>query len=374
MKKQISLLLIFCATILILYIVFSKQKNTDPETIKIGAIIPLTGETATHGIRVKHGIELALERINANGGIRGKQLEVVFQDDQCDSAKAIAAFQALSAQGINIFLGPQCSSAAMAVAPLAEQQKNIVFASMASVPALSEQGDYIFRNSESGHLHGSQMAEFAYTDLRAKTAAILYINLDNGVAYKDSFNTTFTAIGGKVLVIEAYEKGTADFKTQLTKIKKSSPDVIYIAGQAAEHAVRQIRELGIASKIVSMNGIEVPELFKVAGKAAEGIYFTSAFFDAQSTGPQVAAFVTEYNKRYEEGAEVFSANGYDAAMIIGESMRSCGIDTTCIKDYLYSIKNYPGISGLINFDKNGDVQKQLAIKHAKNGAFVIYRK
>lgn len=370
MKQKIILLISFLLlTVLILFVVYPKKN--EKQTITIGSIVPLTGETAIHGTRVKHGIELAVEEINRNGGINGKNLEVLYEDSQCDPSKATASAHKLLSEGVQVLLGPQCSSEAMAVAPIAEENKVLMFASMASVPALSDAGDYIFRNSESGAMHGTQMAAFVYNTLNIKNAAILYINLDNGVAYKDSFKNEFEKLGGKIVAIEAYEKGATDFRTQLTKIKNTKPGLIYIGGQAAEHAIKQIKELGISSKIASMNGIEVPELWQIAGDAAEGIYFTSSAFDPLHE--RAESFVKLYNEKYEEGVEAFSANGYDATMLIAAGLKKCEVDTSCIREYLYNVKDYPGIGGLISFDSNGDAKKELEIKIAKNRTFSVYK-
>ncbi len=368
-QKNILLISLLLLAILILYVAYPKKN--EEQAITIGSIVPLTGETAIHGTRVKHGIELAVEEINGNGGINGKKLEVVYEDSQCDPARATASAHKLLSEGIKILLGPQCSSEAMAVAPIAEENKALMFASMASVPALSDAGDYIFRNSESGAMHGTQMANFVYNELDIKNAAILYINLDNGVAYKDSFKNEFERLGGKIVAIESYEKGATDFRTQLTKIKNAKPELIYIGGQAAEHAVKQIRELGIPSKIASMNGIEVPELWQIAGDAAEGIYFTSSAFDPLNE--QAKSFVKLYNERYDEGVEAFSANGYDAAMLVAAGLKKCGEDSSCIKAFLYETKDYPGMGGLISFDSKGDARKKLEIKIAKDRTFSVYK-
>lgn len=375
MKQKNILITSFLLLLVLIFslIYLNKNKKTSEQTVTIGSIVPLTGETAIHGIRVKHGIELAVEEINRTGGIDGKKLEVSYEDSQCDPAKATASAYKLLSEGIQVLLGPQCSSEAMAVAPIAEENKILMFASIASVPALSNAGDYIFRNSESGSMHGTQMADFVYKKLNIKTVAILYINLDNGIAYKDSFKDTFESLGGKIVAIESYEKGNTDFRTPLTKIKIAKPELIYIGGQAAEHAIKQIKELGIDSKIASMNGIEVPELWQVAGDAAEGVYFTSSAFDPLNKNPQIQSFVKEYNKRYEEEVEAFSANGYDATMLIAEGLKKCGENPTCIKDYLYSTKDYPGVGGSISFDANGDVKKVLEVKIAKDRSFSVYK-
>lgn len=367
----VGILVFACAAA---FILFSKQSTSKNEqTVTIGVITPLTGETATHGIRVKHGIELAIEEINAAGGIQGKKVVALYEDSACDSSQAISAAYRLLAQNVAFFLGPQCSGAAMATAPLLQERKSIMISSIASVPDLSLAGDYIFRNSETGAAHGDQMAQFAYNTLQSKKAAILHINLDNGLAYKNSFTETFEKLGGAIVSEQAYDQGTTDFRAQITKIKSSSPDVIYIAGQAAEHAIKQIRELGIDVPITSMNGIEVPELFEIVGSQTENIFFTSSAFNSEDDNERISSFVKKYNSRYEEKAEAFSANSYDAMMILAKSIASCvpEVDTTCVKEKLYEIE-YDGVGGKTTFDEYGDVHKKLIVKTVKNGAFTPF--
>lgn len=359
-----------CLSILILAGAGCQFTSKDEGSIQIGVIAPLTGGTAIHGMRALHGVEIAIDEINEDGGVDGRMIELVIEDSACEAKNGVAAAQKLIAQGIKILLGPQCSSVAMAVAPIAEQNEVLMFSSIASVPDLKYAGEFIFRNSVTGAVHGKRMAAFAYKELGLKTASILYINLDNGVAYDSSFTEEFELLGGRVVGHEAYEKGTADFRAQITKIKQQNQDVIYIGGQSAQIAIKQIRELGVDAQILSMNGIESQEVLDVAGDAAEGIYFTSSAFDKESNRDAVTAFVTKYNNRYDDTVEAFSANGYDAGHIIAKALRSCDVDTVCIRDYLYSVKDYLGVSGKTSFDAFGEVDKPLRIKQVRDGGFV----
>lgn len=375
MKKN-NLIILVCAILviaLIIYFGLSKLSNkSDSEEFVIGSIQALTGETSKPGLETKEGIDLAVEEINNKGGINGKTLRIIYEDDKCNLKNSVnAAKKLIEIDKIKIVLGPTCSSSAMAVAPIAEENKVVMFVSTASVPALKEAGDYIFRNSLAGELHSIKMADFAFKELNAKTASILYINLDNGIGYKDAFKQRFEELGGKILNSESYEKGISDFKTQLLKIKENNPDVLYIAGQAFENSVKQAGELGMKTQLLGPITIETGDLLNIAPKEAEGLYYSSPSF-GMGNDPIEINFQEKYKSKYGKLAEVFAANGYDAAMLIGDALKKCGYKTDCIRDYLYSVKDYHGVSGMTTFDSFGEVSKPLVIKVVKDGKFAFH--
>lgn len=349
----------------------SPKEDSKQEIIKIGAIQALTGNEAVHGLRAKKGIDLALKHLNEQGILKNKKIEIIYEDDKCNTTDGVAAATRLiNVEKVAAILGPQCSGVAMAAAPIIEQSKTVMISSIASVPDLRNSGDYIFRNRIAGDLQGIQIAEFAYRELKSRTAAILYINIDNGIGYRDAFKRRFEELGGKIVASEAWEKDATDFRTQLTKIKQQNPDALYIAGQSAEQAFKQIGELGIKTKLLTINGFEGPDILKVAADAADGTYYSYSAYDTSSTEPLVSAFQKAYFDAYGEGTHEFSANAYDAMMLLGLAIKDCSSDSDCIKDYLYKVKNYPGVSGETSFDSFGEVSKPMMIKQLKAGRFI----
>jgi branched-chain amino acid transport system substrate-binding protein len=347
------------------------QAIEQKDTITIGSIQALTGETSWYGQNQKNAITLAIDDINRVGGINGKKIEVIFEDSACDENRAISAIKKLTQQqGLKVILGPTCSGEAMAIAPIAESANVIMMASVPSILELKHQGEYIFRNRVPGGPYSKKIAEFSIQRLGAKTAAVLYINLHNGVGYKDEFVGRFQELGGKILVSESYEKGDIDFRTQLTKIKSQNPDVIFIGGQAYERSVKQARELGINTQIIGPITIEGPQLIEIAGTAAEGIYYSYSKFDPENLDPISAGYQRRYEAYYGEKSEAYAANGYDATILVAQALRKCGEKTDCIRDYLYSVQNFAGVGGLTSFDSYGEVSKPLIIKTVKNGEFV----
>ncbi|MAF34785.1 hypothetical protein CMO91_02980 [Candidatus Woesearchaeota archaeon] len=356
--------------IFLAWLIGTSLNNQAEETYTIGSIQALTSDMASIANRVRQGIDLAVEDLNAQPGAR---IRVLHEDGKCNPPTAIAAYQKLvSVDNIHALIGPMCSSAAMAVAPIAEQDRTVMMATVSSAPGLKHSGEYIFRNRVSGGPHGVQMAEYAYDTLGMRKAAILYINQDNGVGYRDAFTKRFEELGGKVLTAQPYDKGEADYRTPVLKAQQSKPEVLYVGGQQSEMVVKQVREMEWDVPILGTLGFEVPEMLTVAGKHAEGVLYTNPAFDPESADPVVATFQAKYEAKYGEKAAAFDALAYDGAMLVGKALRACKGESDCMKNYLYKVKDYPGVSGVTTFDEYGEVAKPLVIKTVRNGEFVLY--
>jgi len=319
---------------------------------------------------------MAADEINSAGGIGDRQLKIIYEDDQCDPKQAVNAFEKLTTiDKIKIIIGPACSSNVLAVAPRANEKKVIIFTTIGSTDKITTAGDYVFRNTPTARDYSYFMADFAYRNLSARTASVLYLNLDNGIDYKDAFVKKFEELGGKILGTESYERTATDFRSQLAKIKEQNPDVIFMAGQINQGlAMKQARELGIDVQLIGPVTVENPDLLAQAGSAAEDVIYSAPKFDKND--PLVKAFQEKYVSRYNKTLGVRTAIAYDAVMIIAERLKKCSnnvdIDVECVKNGLYATKNYPGVSGLTSFDENGDVSKPLTIKTIKDGKFVEY--
>jgi len=368
--KKIWILIIVIVIIIVAIVIFYKPKPR--EVIKIGVVLPLSGSASTYGISAKEGIDLALEELNAT---QKRKIELIYEDDQCNPEKAVDAAQKLiNVDSVRIIIGHICSSAALAVAPIAEKNKVILFSPGASAPDYKNAGDYIFRNRQDISDEVSKTAEIV-KNFNINKIAMIYVNNDYGVSSKDIFTKRFEELGGKVELAESYQQDATDFRTQLTKIKKAEPEAMFLAGLIKESAtiIKQSSELGLKVRIFSTIGVEGKELLEIAGPAAEGIIYSAPFFDVKSTDPIVKEFINRYKEKYKKDPTyVFAANGYDALEILNSAVKKCDTNTDCIKDQLYKIKDYPGASGMTTFDQNGDVSKPIMIKTIKNGQFVPY--
>lgn len=349
----------------------SRTKKASEE-IKIGAILPLTGDAAKYGQSAKRGIDLAVEEINKKGGILSKKLEIVYEDSQADASKAVSAFRKLiDVQHIKFILGPLSSTEVLAVAPIANKEKVIILTPTASAPQITDAGDYIFRNVMSDLYDGRAMAAYAVKEMGKRTAAIFYINNDFGIGLKNSFKEQFEKMGGKIVLDISFERGENDFRSQITRIKNAHPEVIFLVGQAEmAEILREMKEMGLKIPIVSFSMFEDPDILKVAGDAAEGVVYTYRVFDPNSESPMVKHFVGGYEKKYGVQPDIFAALSYDATRILALALKRGNFEVERVKQALYGIKDFPGVVGKTSFDKNGDVRKPIGIKKVENGKFV----
>ena len=369
LDKKTKLWILIGILIIITIVLINFSMKNQEEVIEIGVILPLSGNAAVYGLSAKEGIELALQDLD-------NKYQLIYEDSQCNSEKAVSASQKLiNIDNVKMIIGHICSSAAMAVAPIAEQNKVILLSPGASTPELTNAGDYIFRNRQSISGEVSKVAEVSHNDFNINKMGIMYVNNDYGVGAKNIFKKKFEELNGEILSIESYEQDSTDFRTPLTKIKQVRPEAIFLAGYIKESAIiiKQATELNLETQFFSTMGVEGQELLDVAGPAAEGIIYTAPSFDVKSNESSIREFINKYKVKYgKEPTYIFAATGYDALKILDLGIEKCKTDTNCIKNRLYSIENYPGVSGLTTFDEYGDVNKPVMIKTVKNGQFVPY--
>ena len=369
-----GIIVVVCLATFILSFLSCAKKEV--KYIKIGVVVFLTGDAAQYGKWVKNGLEIAKEEINQGGGINGEQIKLIYEDDQTSSKMAVSAINKLiNVDKVPVIIGGVTSSSFLAMAPIAELKKVVLFSPCSSSPDITKTGDYIFRNWPSDTFEGKSMAEFAYKRLGVRTCSILAINNDYGVGVKNVFQKELGALGGKILSDETFDQGKTDFRNQILKLKNLNPQTIYMPGHAREvaHIIKQMKELNFNSIILGSVTFESPEIFEIAGSSAEGAFYTAPSFDPNSEDTLVRSFQERYYKLYGEKAEVFAAHAYDALKLIVFSIEKGGYVSDGIKNALYSIKNYPGVSGMTSFDENGDVNKPSIIKTVKGNKFVIYR-
>jgi branched-chain amino acid transport system substrate-binding protein len=241
--------------------------------------------------------------------------------------------------------------------------------------AIKDAGDYIFRNVPTNSAQGKSAAEFAANKLKAKKAAILYMNNDYGLSLKKSFERYSVELGGQIPVIESYNPGDKDFKTQLGKIKSSNPDIVFYPGHYQESGLilKQARELGIKAVFIGGDGSYSPDLIKIAGNAAEGSYYTIMAMGFGVADAEIEKFKGEFQKKYNQEPDVYSAYAYDALRMIANAIQKGGYTSAGIKTALYGMKDFKGVTGITSFDKNGEVDKPFYIYVVKNGKFEIVR-
>ena len=346
-------------------------------SVEIGAILPLTGDAAIYGQELKNGIELAREEINNSGGIKGKKIEVKYEDDRGQPKEGVSAIQKLiSADKVPVIIGGATSSVALAIAPIAVEKKVVLLSPTATAPALSKVGKYFFLIWPSDNYDGLIMAQFAFDKLGLKKVAILYVNTEYGQGIDNVFKKEFEKRGGQILISESYELGASDFRTQLTKMKQLEPDAIYLPGYYKELAgiLRQARELGVKSVFLSVNSFYDPKLLEIAGNSAEGAIFTYPTYDAKSEEPLTKKFVEVFKAKYKKEPDAFAVQGYDAMKTVADAIQAGGDSSESIRDAMAHMKDFPGVGGSITFDVNGDVRKPLRFLTVQGGQFVPLQK
>ena len=344
------------------------------EVIEIGVLLPLTGPAATLGKPGLNAVELAIDEVNAERQEGEPQIKIIPEDTKAQTGIGVSALKKLyNADGVKVAVGPLTSSVTLAVAPIAERNKFTIISPGSSAPKVSDSGDYIFRNELSDLEGGRIQATIAMEKLGYKKMACVYINTDYGSGLHEVFKETFEAKGGEIVFSEAFLPGTTDFRTVITKILSETVDAVFlVAIDETVNFVRQRAELGLKAPIFSTPIFENKAYLDQLGELAEGIlYVYYGKFDPDSEDGQIKTFLNSYMQRFNVPPTYYSALAYDAAKIICLSLKNANYDVTKVKDEIYKIKNFKGISGDTSFDKNGDVSKPVSLKVVKDGRFTF---
>jgi len=327
--------------------------------VKLGVVVPLTGDGASYGIPVRRAGELAVEEINNAGGIAGAPIEVVWEDGKCDAKEGTAAGQKLiNVDQVKVIFGGVCSSETLAMAPLAEAAKVLVVSPSATSPDITGAGDFIFRTAPSDAAAGSVAAEYAYTKMGAKKAAVISQTTDYAQGLRKIFTTKFAELGGAVVADETYNSGDTDFRSQILKVKTGAPDVVYLLPQSQASGVLLLKQL-------SANGVDAKRLTAevLIGRNAvaenktemEGLTGIEGWFDEK--GELASAMLTNYKTKYNEDAPFpqFMSNMYSQFFLLKEAVeKTGGMDSEKIRDYFYGLKDWKHALGTLTFDANGD--------------------
>ncbi len=338
--------------------------SANSDTINIGAIGPLTGPASTYGQSVKNGAELYLEQVNADGGVDGKKLSLLFEDDEANPDKAIQAFNKLvDNEGVPVILGAVTSGATNAVAPQATSRSIPMLTPTATEPNITKNGgEFVFRGCFVDSFQGVALADYATSKLSKKTAAVLY-NKDSdyskGIA--DAFKKEFESKGGKVTEFLTYNEGDKDFNAQLTKIKGTNSDVLVLPDYYTQvgTVAKQARDMGIQSQLLGGDGWESEELTKLGGTAVNGALYLNHYYSGDSASV-VADFVKAYKAKYNAEPDAFAALAYDSTKVIVEAIKSAGTDPVAIKDALAKTK-LDGVTGNITFGSDRSAVKGASI-------------
>lgn len=361
MKRLVSLAML-------LLVAACSKANTN--TIVVGEFSGLTGNSASFGIASHEGFQMAVDEQNAKGGLLGKKIKLVTEDDQGKPEEARSAvLKLIKRENAKAILGEFASSRSIAAAPEAQRAGVPMLSHGSTNPKVTELGDYIFRSCFIDPFQGEAMAKFAYNKLGVRTAAILRdVKNDYSVGLAKYFTQTFEALGGKVVADEAYSEGDVEFRAQLTSLKGKKPQTIFIPGYYTEVGLiaKQARELNINVPLLGGDGWDSPKTTEIGGKAIDGAYFSNHYAQ-DDPDPKVQDFIKNFQAKYHKLPDAQAVLAYDAAMLLFDAMTRAGAtDGIKIRDALAATKNFPGVTGLITMDPQRNAQKSLVIVQYKN--------
>jgi branched-chain amino acid transport system substrate-binding protein len=355
----------------------SNVSSNVQETIKVGLNYELSGGVATYGQGLTSGVELAVEEINKNGGVLGKQLELVKVDNKSDNAEAANVSSRLATRDkVVAILGAATSGNTKAASPAANENKVPLISASATaddvtVDSNGKVREYIFKTCFSDSFQGVTMANFAFNDLNLKNAAVLVDNTsDYSKGLAKNFKETFTKLGGNLLTEEAYQAKDTDYKAVLTNMKAKNPDVLYVPGYYEEVGliVKQARELGLDVTVLGGDGFDSPKLLEIAGaQALNKVYYTN-HYSSMDNAPDVVKFKEAFNAKYSKDADAFNALGYDLAFFLADALERAGVaDSVKLKDALASTNGFKGITGTLSIDEFHNPVKAVTILQVVDG-------
>jgi branched-chain amino acid transport system substrate-binding protein len=349
----------------------SSQTGGSGSEIPVGVYVALTGPTATFGQATRDGAQLAADEVNARGGILGRRVRLIVEDNLGRPDQAVSTVTKLiTRDNVIALIGENASSRSLAAAPIAQSNQVPMISPSSTNPEVTEKGDYIFRVCYTDPYQGAAIAEFVRNSLGLDAVAILKdIRNDYSVGLAQFFRSNFEERGGRVVAEPSYAEGDADFRSQLTAIRNSGAQAIIIPGYYTDvgQIARQARELGIRLPLVGGDGWDSPKLLEIGGAALDGSYFANHYFVGEER-PAVREFVGTFQERFRRLPDSVNALSYDAARILFEAIERAGeIDKARIRDEIAATSNFQGVSGVITIGPDRNPIKPVAILSIRNG-------
>ena len=345
------------------------------QDIAVGEYASLTGGNATFGTSSHAGTALAIDEVNARGGVlNGVKLRLLTEDDQSkagEPANIVKKF--ISNDKVAAVLGEVASSKSLEAAPICQTAGIPMISPASTNPKVTQIGDHIFRVCFLDEFQGKCIARFAATTLKAKKAGVLIdVKQDYSTGLAGFIKDNFTQAGGSIVAEKSYSSGDKDFKAQLTSIKAANPDVIFVPGYYTEvsEIARQARQLGIKVPLMGGDGWDSDRLVANGGTALEGDYFTD-HFTSEDTSPMVQDFVKKYQAKYGKAPDAMAALGYDSALILADAIKRAGTpDADKLRAAIADTKDFQGVTGKITIDPNRNASKSAVMIEIKDKKFV----
>jgi branched-chain amino acid transport system substrate-binding protein len=343
--------------------------------ILVGEYGSLTGGIATFGISTKNGSEMAFDEINKKGGVMGKQIKLLVEDDQSKPEEAgTVVTKLINQNSVVAILGHVASSHSLAAAPICQASSIPMISPSSTNPRVTQVGNFISRVCFIDPFQGAVMAKFSADTLKLKKVAILVdVRSDYSVGLQTFFRQTFRQLGGEVVAEQSYSQGDSDFRAQLTQIKSLNPEAIYVPGYYTEVGtiVHQARELGITVPFLGGDGWDSPKLWEIGGSALNGCYFSN-HYSTDDPNPAVQKFVNDYKTRYGQVPDALAALAYDAARVLADAMtRANSTDGAKVRDAIAVTKDFPGVTGNITLNADRNAVKPAVILKVENGKYLL---
>lgn len=348
---------------------FSLPAAETEKGVKIGFIVSQAGEYAVGGEESLQGLLLAEKEINENGGIGGKKLHVIVEDDKSKDKDAITAFRKLvDVDGVKIVIGGQITGPALAIAPIAESEKALFFTTTATAGKLKDAGEYVFMFQSGNEAHVKKISE-AMQRPGYKKIGLIYANAEYCSDQVGFLKEEFKERGIEVVAEELYETASTNIGTQLLKLKSAQPEAVYMCGYYEDQGrtIKQAREQGIAQQFFAVTTIENAKFLEIAGNAAEGVIYTSTTFGCD----KAKEFCAKYEKEFGDKATYRSAYLYDSLYFISKAIEKAGPDPEKLKSELLKT-DFEGIAGKVILDEKGNAEREFALKTVKGGKFVPF--
>jgi len=349
-------------------------RAAEPPPIKVGEFASLTGKEAAFGQSSHKGTLLAVEEINAAGGVLGRKIQLITEDNQSKAGEsATIAKKLISRDKVVALIGEVASMRSLEAAPIAQQSRIPMISPSSTNPKVTEIGNYVFRVCFIDPFQGVVMAKFARNTLKLKRVAVLTsVSSAYSVGLAKYFKERFVQDGGVIALEQRFTEGDKDFKAQLTAIKAANVDGIFLPGYYTEAALvcKQARDLGMNLPLFGGDGWEAPQLISIGGAAVEGTYY-STHYSPENKSPAVSGFVERFRKRWNnEVPDAMAALGYDAAMVLADAIKRAGTtDSDKLRDALAATKNLPGVTGDTTLDAQRNASKAAVVIAVKDGQF-----
>jgi len=373
--KRVFLLLGLIATVALFACERRGRNGTnDTGTILVGYYGDLTGRTSNFGQSTKNGVEMAVAEINKTGGINGRVIRILSEDDEGRPEKAATVVTKLIDQDrVIALIGENTSGNTLAAAPKAQASHVPMVSPAATTPAVTRVGDYIFRVCFIDPFQGAVMAKFAANTLKARTAAIMLdFNSPYSRGLTEFFERSFAQLGGKVVGKQSYTQGDRDYKGQLTAIRALNPDVIYVPGYYGEVGViaKQAQQLGMKAPLLGGDGWDATQLWELGGDALNGD-FISNHYSVDDPSPLIQNFVKDYKARYGNVPDALAALGYDATKLLADALKRSGTTTgSRLRDAIAETKNFAGVTGSITIDSERNAVKPAVVLKLEDRKYV----